>query len=98
MTDENSAQTAETGIDYELVDTGLTDAEKIDEIRNSVRMLVDEVHKLVAYLTAPAQKPSALDQLVAALGELTQETKRQGEGIERIAKALDSLAVETTAD
>lgn len=98
MTDENPAQTAETGIDYNLVDTGLTNDEKIDEIRNSVRMLVDEVHKLTAYLMTPAQKPSALEQLVTALAALTEETRRQGEGIERIAKALDSLAVESVAD
>jgi hypothetical protein len=94
MTDETPAQTDETGINYELVDTGLTTDEKIDEIRNSVRMLVDEVHKLTTYLMAPAQKPSAIDQLVAALAALTEETKRQGEGIDRIAKALDGLVIE----
>lgn len=94
MTDENPVQIDETGINYELVDTGLTTEEKIDEIHNSVRMLVDEVHKLTAYLMAPAQKPSAIDQLVAAIGALTEETKRQGEGIDRIAKALDGLVVE----
>jgi hypothetical protein len=94
MTDENPAQNDETGVNYELVDTGLTTEEKIDEIHNSVRMLVDEVHKLVAHVTAPAKKPSAIDQLVAAITALTEETKRQGEGIDRIAKALDGLVVE----
>lgn len=76
----------------ELAQTEMTTAEKIDEILASVRQLNDTVAKLKTFLEAPAKKPSAIDQLVAAIEQLTKETLTQGETLGVIADALKELA------
>lgn len=84
----------EIGPSPELVQTDsgpLTDAEKIDEIHAAVRQLNDTVNKLSAFLMAPAKKPSAIDNLVAAIEKLTAETLEQGKTLGVIADALREL-------
>ncbi len=96
MDTQNHADTAPDAADFEqtleLEPSELTDSEKIDEIRQSVRQLNDEIRKLSAFLTAPAKKPSAIDQLVAAIEALTRETQEQGKTLGSIAGVLESIA------
>jgi hypothetical protein len=67
---------------------GLSDSEKIDQIHESVRLLVDEIRKLTAFLTAPKDGPSALDALTKAIAELAAETRAQGEILNNISATL----------
>ncbi len=66
----------------------LTDSQKIDQIHDSVRLLVDEIRKLSAFVMAPKDGPSPLDALTNAITELAAETRAQGEILSSISATL----------
>lgn len=66
----------------------LTDSQKIEQIRSATLLLVDELRKLTAFLTAPKDGPSALDALTNAITELAAEARAQGEILNAISAAI----------
>jgi hypothetical protein len=85
---ENAA--AETGL--ELLHTELTDAQKLDQIRAGVHLLVDEIRKLTTFLTAPKEGPSPIDALVSAVEALAEESRAQTQSLMGISNTLEMLA------
>lgn len=100
MPDHENAAVADALEPFEnSLPKGLSDSEKIEQIRCCVLLLADEVRKLTAFLTAPKEGPSALDALVSAIGELTAETRAQSQVLDGISNTLENLvSPEVAAD
>ena len=86
--DENAALADEIESFENALPKELTDSQKIDQIHDSVRLLVDEIRKLTAFVMSPPDGPSALDQLTNAITELAAETRAQGEILNAISATL----------
>ncbi len=86
--DENAALADELEPFENSLPKELTDSQKIEQIRSATLLLVDELRKLTAFLTAPKDGPSALDALTDAIAELTIETRAQSQVLDGISSAL----------
>jgi hypothetical protein len=66
----------------------LSDSEKLEQIHASVRLLVDEIRKLSAFVMTPPDGPNALDELTNAITELAAETRAQGQILSSISATI----------
>ena len=85
-------KTADAEPARELLHTELTDAQKLDQIRAGVHLLIDEIRKLTTFLTAPKEGPSPIDALVSAVEALTEESRAQTQSLVGISNTLEMLA------